>query len=307
VAQSILVGGENRARSLETIASIVSDSLARADEAKGYRQVLKALAADPANGIDPASIDKMSLGQAKGSIMAAEVRRAGQQRQQQQAGQAAIGKFLQTWKTAQQPQTNLPPGAPAAAAASGQPLAAGLAEQATVTPGQNPADAFIAALNQNPDLFKSPEALSTATSLARMTAGMGAGGQRINPVTGVPEYQEQNGSWRPFNPAWLRGGAGGTALERLTGDRPPTGAPVPEDREWSYGPQGWVMVPKAKPAKPAAANDFMSMFQKVLTGDQTPTAEPGEVNGPPIGAVVKGYKFLGGNPADEKNWERADE
>jgi len=80
-----------------------------------------------------------------------------------------------------------------------------------------------------------------------MTAGMGAGGQRINPVTGVPEYQEQNGSWRPFNPAWLRGGAGNNnALGRLTDVMPPANTPVPDGYEWVRGTTGWEQRPKSK-------------------------------------------------------------
>jgi hypothetical protein len=34
----------------------------------------------------------------------------------------------------------------------------------------------------------------------------------------------------------------------------------------------------------------------------TPQAAP---SGPAVGAVIKGYKFKGGNPADPKSWEKA--
>ena len=59
-----------------SIADAITDAKQKHDELKGWKTLADALSKDPANGIDPASVDKMTLSQAKMLPLVAETRRA---------------------------------------------------------------------------------------------------------------------------------------------------------------------------------------------------------------------------------------
>lgn len=50
-----------------------------------------------------------------------------------------------------------------------------------------------------------------------------------------------------------------------------------------------------------AARKFLGQFESTQT---EPSAAPAFPNAPPIGTIAKGHKYIGGDPADPKSWER---
>lgn len=83
--------GASIAGGAATLADDIIQTANSLQEKKGYQTILKALAQDPANGIDPATIDNLSFGQAKGKVAAAEITRAQRNRM---AGEKALPGFL---------------------------------------------------------------------------------------------------------------------------------------------------------------------------------------------------------------------
>lgn len=87
-----------------SLADAISQYGAMRDEAAGYQKIVKALAQDPNSGIDPDSVDKMSIWDAKNTVLGAHVRQQIAERQQQNS---ALSNFLSTMGNAM-PNTGAP-------------------------------------------------------------------------------------------------------------------------------------------------------------------------------------------------------
>lgn len=100
--------GESIGRGIESAGASIGAALAemgrRRKELSGYKTLLEAYAEDPANGINKDQIDKMSLEQAKSSILAAEVRKSRAQATQQQS---ALANFFSNVNDSTNPKPDL--------------------------------------------------------------------------------------------------------------------------------------------------------------------------------------------------------
>lgn len=91
-----------------SLADAIAKYGAMRDEAKGYQQIVKALAQDPTSGIDPDSVDKMSIWDAKNTVLGANVRQQIAQQRAAAQAQAALPAFLQNFARNMQPQPGNP-------------------------------------------------------------------------------------------------------------------------------------------------------------------------------------------------------
>jgi ribosomal protein L19E len=297
VAESILQGGRNRVQSLETIADIITGSIAKSDEAKGYRQVLKALAQDPVNGIDPDTIDKMSLGQAKGSIMGAEVRRGqAEARQKQQSQMAFRNAFGSLYR-----QTQSQPDLTGALMQGRGPIANPpmTPPQLTTTPGNQ---AILESLNQNLDALNSLEGgamagdvlkgLMTQPKQPPQLVDAGGGVQMVwDPTTGrmmqprTPEPPKVPGTPQP----------GGPKMSTVNGTK------------FYSNDKGVTWHPVTTPADESIAGIAARLGVSAPGGDADATKKG---NGQPaqggyeIGAVYNNMTYQGGDPNDEGSWQQ---
>ena len=96
--------GAGLERGAQSLADAIVQHKRDLDEKKGLRLVLQAHAADPNSGIDPERIDKMSIGEAKGAILASELRRQQAAGRAQAQATAAIPGFVDAIAENQRPQ-----------------------------------------------------------------------------------------------------------------------------------------------------------------------------------------------------------
>lgn len=312
----------------QSIADAITQVKAKHDELRGYQTVLKALAQDPANGLDPDAVDKMSLSKAKSSILASEIRRnqaaARQQQQVQQAGMELPGAIAKNM----QPTTRLA-GGPTDLTS----LMVGGGNPVNTTPGMTPLMAQITALSQNPKAVMSPQGQEVFKNMLKT----------MNTVPRTPQPFSMNGVTGVVDPA-----TGTITQPRVTRPSPLSDIPVPDD--WTpqtnkvgnityyqsrpggeFKPlnsgeqndgelhlkteggktffrsgdnQAWKPMPASKTGIDFSTPEGMNAFLKQTGGDTNAPAADGALK---VGDVQDGYKFSGGNPADPANWEKVDD
>lgn len=89
--------------------------------------------------------------------------------------------------------------------------------------------------------------------------------------------------------------------------RDESGAAIPDSERAAYYK---IYFPQMGDTPQAVANKARLRRQKMdnareASGADSDTPSQSGGNGPNVGDVVKGYRFLGGDPADKSNWERA--
>ena len=308
--------GQGIDRAAQTIGDAILQHKRDLQEKQGYTQVLKALASDPNNGIDADSIDKMTLGQAKGSIMAAEIRRQQAATRQQQQATAAIPGFLATYGQAQQPTPGnpnvQPPGSLFTSLAGGAvpPVATGNQRK----PGLDARSALGLALQKFAPVLNDPEVRSSIIAATIKNGLMPKQPLFTTDPGGRPIAIDPTGrvQWAPggqpkTQPELLDIGGQKVLWDGSTGKMidttprasnkptrdPGDGPTVSKDGKfyWDENLQAW------KPLSTGKGGDIYSRF------GPAPTAAPAV---PKEGDVVDGYKFKGGDPADQANWEKTE-
>lgn len=192
-------------------------SKAKAEELQGYKTVLKGMSVDPTSGIDPEQIDKMDVGTAKGSVMAAEWRRKAYQQKQQEEGNTALNSAILGAGRLMQPRPGMVipgglaeprPGQPAPTGGLFNSLMVGTTPQTDggTLPGLSMRDALLKSAGQYPGINKSPEASSRLQAALLGALGKDAAGQNTNdqPIQfqDVPGFPSMKG-WRHGNSAGI--------------------------------------------------------------------------------------------------------
>lgn len=76
-----------------------------------------------------------------------------------------------------------------------------------------------------------------------------------------------------------------------------------QDRQRIEGIWGLSML-----GSPAKVNEAIALTRQVINskyaGSKTPVGRPTPGAAPPVGTIQDGYRFKGGNPADQANWEK---
>lgn len=153
LARGMMSMGRGLESAAGSIADAITKSRAQTDELKGYHQIAKALAADPANGIDPEALDKMDLGTVKGAIQAAEIRRQQAADRSAAIGNVAVAQALQEAAGAQLPQPAIrTPGTLAMDIAGGGVPGTSWGAR----PGMPAREALLQAIQRNPNMLLSP-------------------------------------------------------------------------------------------------------------------------------------------------------
>lgn len=208
----------------QTIGGMIENASAKKDELTAKRALLKAYAKDPTSGIDPDSIDTMTLPEVNGAIPGVEISRQLAARQQQAQALSQVPAFASAFAQNRQPKAKVsvsplgsaPPGFVAAlsrpngrtADAGADALAAAFgARLGTPAPGMSGPAAFAAAARQNPAVLTLPPASLGGKTLLNLLAQKQptfttdpAG----NPIAVDPSGRVQ---WQP------RGGTRSAALE----------------------------------------------------------------------------------------------
>lgn len=198
-------GGRYLADGISSAGKSIADAIVKhksdMDEAKGYQTILKALSGDPSTGIDPESIDKMSLPEAKNSILAAEIRRQQALTRQQDEAQAAVPGFLQSLAGNMQPQPAAPENQPVGQMFSSLGTGA-VPPTAPQQPGMSALMATITSASKNPAVLQTD--IGKNVLLTAIKEGMVRPAEDLNAppeqtmIGGVP-YVFKKGS-REFQP-----------------------------------------------------------------------------------------------------------
>jgi hypothetical protein len=315
LAQGINSGGQ-------AISEAIEDYGRRRDELKGYRQVALAM------GLPTEQVDKMSLGQIKGSIMANEFKQGQEQYRQKQEqyqkgqrAQAAIKGVLASLLQRTQPQPDLPGTLDLGRGPLRNPVMA--APELNASPGSR---AMLESLNQNPEAVNGPEGgamfgealkgmLTQPKQEPRVIrdevtgekAWWEPGTSSMRPITdkakipadweptvksinGVKMFQEgPNSIWKALPLSEQR--AGGEDVQYST-----------DKKFFRTGPQdGWKPVPRSD-------DEWAGILKRAVgggggNGGGGAAATKAAQGGYAIGSIYSGMKYLGGDPNDAANWQ----
>jgi len=155
--QSIRAGAESMRQIGLSIADHIQKQQADMDEAKGYRMIGKAMANDPNNGIDPDSVDKMTLGQLrKLPVLASIIQMQAKDRQQEKGMTALLDQGQAVAES--MPNTGAPsPDFMAALTGQGTNGARGPLANPPMTPAPNPLKVALLNAVKNKDLLFTKE------------------------------------------------------------------------------------------------------------------------------------------------------
>jgi len=328
-------GGRYIAAGIDRAAQSIGDAIIQhrrdLQEKQGYQTILKALSSDPNNGIDPDAIDKMTLPQAKSSIVAAEIKRQQAAQKQTATANAAVPGFLRDVAGNMQPQ----PGNPAATP-PGQlygALATGAVPPTTANqPGMNALLATITAASKNPAVLnttigqnvlqtaikqgmvqpktptftKDPQGQSIAidpTGRVQWAPGSGQRGDAKEPYI----VSKQGSDGKTYD-AWFDPTTGKTSpLREPAGPgaaigEPPAGMTPPKGWDWVWTGKTWAMQRASKQTNGGSGADLL---MRIMKGDSQTSKEAKPAQGGyEIGATYAGLKYLGGNPNDEASWQK---
>jgi hypothetical protein len=306
-----------------SIADAITDAKQKHDELKGWKTLADALSKDPANGIDPASVDKMTLSQAKMLPLVAETRRAQVQNAQKQRSQMALRNVFGSLFGQTQPQPDL-----TGALMQGRgPIANPpmTPPRLTTAPGNQ---AILEGLNQNPDALNTPEGAAMGGDVLKGLLAQPKGnyqpsttmpGVYVDPATGRPFQPRANAApipqdWQP-NVKDING-------VKMYQDKPNgtwKALPLSEQREGGGQPEmssdgkffrtgpmdAWKAMPRTQ-----STDDFVKLFgggKPQMATDATDKGKAAAAAAPEVGEVRQGYSFKGGDPSDPANWEKVEE
>ena len=300
--------GELLARGIEQGGEAISEAIEnygrKRDELKGYRQVALAM------GLPSEEVDKMSLGDIKGKIMANEITTQRQQQAQRQRAAAAMQPFIQAFRENMTPKLN--PRMPAlgdtyTSIASGD-------VQGTVTPGEAGPAAALDALAANPDVMGAPAGADAFTAALKGSMTTPKQQPRVLDIGGTKIlWNPDTGRERQVVPLRAAAGAPGGGAARMTEqerqawpeidyeteaweqDKTRSGTPIPGrfisvDRKTGKYTGKVAYDPQNAPRPGAAKTD---LFDDSPGGGREPSALPKITSKMDFDALESGAQYIG--------------
>jgi len=317
--------GELIAQGVSSAGQSIGDAIAQhkkdLDEKKGWLLVGKALAQDPRNGVDPDSVEKMSKGQLQKLAMVSQINQDRQDRQLQLAQTTAAAELPGAIQQNMQPQPDL-----MGTLAAGR----GPAAQPNMTPGMNAVQASLAALKQNPQAFltpagqevfqntlkqldtKTPTITTDATGRTMAIDPSGRVQWAPNPPR-APVNQPVPDNWTPPTKkvngiTYYQSRPGGEFKALPPGEQTGRDLQTKTEGGKTFYRSGDLGTWKEEPEK----GDFLGMVKSLGLDVTDVSADPNGLPAKPTakaedyekGAMYNGMTFLGGDPNDEKNWQK---